>query len=418
MFPFKNDNKCPACGNPPWRHDSSCPVLRRILSQMNIKRLVTSNEIFGASPPAIMIGEAEYPKINAGILLPPETGNTSLFDAPKTWYQNRMSLEDIFQLRISLVNARKKFPVTSAVNPDRNLELIQEIAASSTSLDTEVVLDKIPRMAIYFDPHAAPYGPTGSLEKARLTENPKIERKVDYIISDTDYKAQPAVLDLYKHGFDVYSISKILSVGLLGMKIQRKLVPTKWSITATDSIVTNQLLKEIKQFQIISEYRVYEINYLGNYFEVILLPTQWMYEIIEMAISGGPWTTSLQKPIMTSDYEFYWGRKYYAENVAGGYYAARVAVLEYLRQIKRQSGVLIIREIRPEYYASVGVWKIRECLRDAMQKKPLIFNTLEEAIQRVDAMMITKSGFWKPSSKIIDSMKHQKKLREFFKCES
>ena len=239
-----------------------------------------------------------YPKINAGILLPPETGNTSLFDAPQTWYQKRMSLEDVFQLRVSLVNARQRFTINSARDPDRNLQMIQEIAAASASLDTEVVLQKIPRMAVYTDPYTAPYGPTGELEKARLTDNPKIERKVDYIISDTDYKAQPAVLDLYKHNQDVYSISKILSVGLLGMKIQRKLVPSKWSITATDSIITNQMLNEIKQFDSISEYQVYENNYMGNYFEIILLPTAWMYEIIEMAIPGGPLTKSLTQPIM------------------------------------------------------------------------------------------------------------------------
>ncbi len=380
---------------------------------MNIKRLITSKEIFGSTPPSILVGEAEYPKINAGILLPPETGDTSFFDAPKRWYQKRMSLEDVFQLRVSLVNARRKFPVSSAVNPDRNLEMIQDIAASSASLDTEVTLKKIPRMAIYFDPHAAPYGPTGLLEKAKLAENPKIDRKVDYIISDIDYKAQPAVLDLYKHGYDVYSISKIFSVGLLGVKIQRKLVPTKWSITATDSIVTNQLLKEVKQFSSISDYRVFENNYMGNYFEIILLPTSWMFEIVEMAVPGGPWTKEYHKPIIASDHEFYWGRKDYASNVAGAYYAGKLGVLEYLKKIRRQAGVLIIREIRPEYYASVGVWKIRETVRDAMQNKPLVFNIFEEAVQRIDAMMITKSQFWKSYSSIYDNIFHQKKLKEF-----
>lgn len=414
MFPFKDNNRCPACSKPPWRHDSSCPVLKRVLSQMNIKRLMTSNEIFGSSPPSILVGEAMYPKINAGILLPPQLGDTSLFDAPRTWYQNRMSLEDVFQLRVSLVNARRRFAISSATNPDRNLEMIQEIAASSASLDTEVTLRKIPRMAIYFDPHSAPYGPTGLLEKARLADNPKIDRRVDYVISDIDYKAQPAVLDLYKHGYDVYSISKILSVGLLGMKIQRKLVPTKWSITATDSMVANELLKEVKQFQSINEYKVFENNYMGNYFEVILLPTNWMFEVIEIGVPGGPLTKGFQKPIIGSDYEFYWGRKDYASNVAGAYYAGKVAILEYLKQIKRQAGVLIVREVRPEYYASVGVWKIRETIRDAMQKKPLVFNSLDEAIRRIDSMFITKSNFWKPKSKTVDSLKHQKRLKEFF----
>src|SRR3989338_3449478 len=415
MFSFRNSNLCPSCGSLVWRHKSSCPVLKRVLSNLQIKSLITSNEIFGSSPPSVLVGEDQYPKINAGVLLPPETGSTAIFDAPKTWYQNKMGLEDIFQYRVSLVNAKKRFETTSAKNPDRHLSMIQEIAASSLSLDTEVVLKNKPRIALYFDPHAPPHGPTGLIEKARITENPKIERKVDYIISDADLKATKAVISLYKDGYDVYQISKILSVGLLGMKIQRKLVPTKWSITATDSIIINNLLKEVRQNNLINELRIYEGNYLGNYFEIILVPTQWMFEEIEMAVAGGPWTKEKSEPIITADHEFYWGRKTYATNVAGGYYAAEIAVLDYLNSIKRQAGILIVREIRPEYYAPIGVWKVREIVRDALRNKPIVCDDINQVIRRIDSMFITKSNTWKKHSKILDSMFHQKKINQFIK---
>lgn len=415
MFPFKDSNLCPVCNNPPWRHKSSCLILKRILAQSDLKNRITSNEIFGSTPPSLIVGEYAYPKVNAGILLPPVTGNTSIYDSPKTWYQKRMSIEDVFQFRIALINARKKFQVSSAVNPDRDLEIIQEIAASSTSLDTEVKLKKKPKIAVYFDPHAPPYGPIGLLEKANITENPKIDRKVDYVISDLDLKAQNAVLDLYQHGYDVYQISKILSVGLLGMKIQRKLVPTKWSITATDSIIANKLLKEVKEHQLINEYRLFEANYMGNYFEILLLPTPWVFEQIEMAVPGGVWVGKREEPIIISDHEFYWGRKDYASNVAGAYYAAKLALLEYLSSIKKQAGVLIVREIRPEYYAPIGVWKIRECVRDAMRTKPLFFNNLIDAIERINEMLIIKSSIWSKKSKIIDLVEHQRKIEEYTK---
>jgi hypothetical protein len=389
--------------------------LKRILAQSDLKNKIISNEIFGSTPPSLIVGESQYPKVNAGILLPPVAGDTTIYDSPKIWYQNRMSIEDVFQFRISLVNARKKFQISSAVNPDRELEMIQNIAASSTHLDTEVILKKKPRIAVYFDPHAPPYGPTGLLEKAVITENPKIDRKIDYVISDVDLKAQNAILDLYKHRYDVYQISKMLSVGLLGMKIQRKLVPTKWSITATDSIITNNLLKQVKSQQLISEYQLFEANYMGNYFEILLLPTSWMFEQIEMAVPGGVWMGKREEPIMMVDHEFYWGRKTYASNVAGAYYCSKLAVLEYLSSIKKQAGILIVREIRPEYYAPIGVWKVRECVRDAMKKKPLILNNLADAIKRIDKILIIKSHIWSKKSKIIDSVEHQRKIEEFIK---
>ncbi|MEM0473506.1 MAG: hypothetical protein QXF88_02180, partial [Candidatus Aenigmatarchaeota archaeon] len=111
--------------------------------------------------------------------------------------------------------------------------------------------------------------------------------------------------------------------------------------------------------------------------------------------------------------EFYEGRKNYAENVAGGYYAAELAVLEYLSEIKRQAGVLIIREIRPEYYAPVGVWKIRECIRDAFTKKPLVLKGVDEFFEIVDKQFIVKSKEWKEKSKILQFMKKQKRVFDF-----
>jgi len=414
MFPVKNPNLCPVCNSQVWRHKSSCPILKRILLQYDLKSKITANDIFGATPPSIMVGEHAYPKVNVGILLTPERGDASIHDAPKIWYQLKMSIEDVFKLRLNLVNARKHFNVDLATKPDRYLDAMQQIAASSLSLDTEVKLTKKPLISLHFDPSSAPYGPVGTLEKVEITDNPKIDRRVDYIISDTDYKAETAMLDLYKHGYDVYNISKILSVGLLGVKIQRKLVPTKWSITAADSTIIKFLLHEVKENQQISEYQLYEANYMGNYFEILFIPTPWMFEVVEIAVPGAAWMQGRKAPIITSDHEFHWGRKTYAENVAGGYYAAELAVLEHLSSIKKQAGVLIVREIRPEYYAPIGVWKVRECVRDAMSKKPLVFNNLSEALKRIDSLFITKSDFWKRESKILEYIKNQKSLKQFF----
>ena len=59
-------------------------------------------------------------------------------------------------------------------------------------------------------------------------------------------------------------------------------------------------------------------------------------------------------------------------NIAGAYFAAKLGVSEYLLKNKIQSGVLIFREIRPEYAIPVGVWQVREGIREAMKQKPKI----------------------------------------------
>jgi len=410
-MPVKS-NLCPVCHSQLWRHRSNCPVLKRILLQKEFKPKI-SQEIFGSSPPSVIVGEWNYPKINVGLLLPGEQGDTAIYDAPQEWFRKKYSIEDVFRLRLNLFNAKKAALVDDALNPDRQLQAVQETAASSATTDAEVVFEKKPFFALHFDPHNAPFGPSGIAKKIQLAENPKIDRKVEYVISDVDLKAGEAIKSLYKDGYDVYSISKILSVGLLGVKIQRKLVPTRWAITAVDSIIIKSMLKEVKSYEEIDQYMLFEANYMGNYFEIILMPKKWMFEVIEIAVPGADWIMGKKMPIIASDFEFYEGRKEYAKNVAGGYYAAEIAVLEHLSSIKKQAGVLVLREIRPEYYAPVGVWKIRECLRDAFKQKPLMFASLEEAIKRVDEKFIVKSNVWKGKSKILDFVKNQKSLLSF-----
>ena len=59
----------------------------------------------------------------------------------------------------------------------------------------------------------------------------------------------------------------------------RKLVPTKWSITATDQIISNDLMHNILDFDIIDTYGVFNFDHLGNLFSVILfphIPPPWM----------------------------------------------------------------------------------------------------------------------------------------------
>ena len=406
---------CLACKGRLWCGLRNCPILEAMKNRTKLKTKIKSPELFGSTPPSAFVGRFSYPKINVGVLLPSKTGDTSIYDSPPQWFKTNMDIDRILGYRTSLINSRRRFDVTSARNPEGFLETIQEVSMSSKPVDTEITLTKIPRITTTFNFTSPPFGPSGTVKKARLTENPRVKKRIDYVISDTDFKAANAIFDLYKHGFDVYQITKLLSVGLLGAKIQRKLVPTRWSITASDSIIANELLDKVKTYRQTSEYIVFESNYLGNYFEVLLLPREWMFEQIEMGVPGGLWTTELKEPTIISDYEFYWGRKSYAKNIAGAYYSGKLAVLEYLSKIKRQAGVLIVREIRPEYFSEIGVWKVRECVRDAMRKKPLRFATLNEAIKRIDQVLMIKHGVWSKKSKVMDRLIHQRKVGDFLK---
>ena len=84
---------------------------------------------------------------------------------------------------------------------------------------------------------------------------------------DADLKAEDAVIKLYNSGIEISKIQKCFSIGMFGKN--RKLVPTKWSITATDQIISNDLMHNILDFDIIDTYRVFNFDHLGNLFSVI-----------------------------------------------------------------------------------------------------------------------------------------------------
>ncbi len=47
-------------------------------------------------------------------------------------------------------------------------------------------------------------------------------------------------------------------MGMLGLQKNRKLVPTKWSISATDDIISTNLTKEIENYPPIEVFEVYQ----------------------------------------------------------------------------------------------------------------------------------------------------------------
>lgn len=76
-------------------------------------------------------------------------------------------------------------------------------------------------------------------------------------------------------------MQKAFSVGTMGVDKRRRLVPTRWSITACDTTIANQLLKEVKHYDLVDVHRVYEFSSLNNYYAVLILPTPWQYEWME-----------------------------------------------------------------------------------------------------------------------------------------
>jgi len=149
----------------------------------------------------------------------------------------------------------------------------------------------------------------------------------------------------------------------------------------------------------------------------MLFPNIWNYELFEIYFPGSSWNPS-SKIKASTDFEGYSGRKNYASNTVGGYYATRLPILEYLEKIKKQASVLVIRLETPSYWASLGVWVVRESVRKALNNKKFEFKSIKELKNSV--IQIGKMKFKFDSSemlqksRLLNEIKTQRNLRKWF----
>ncbi len=382
------------------------------------KSLDKISELDTNSPPSVFIGsKLKYPLVNVGILSPLERDeNAWVYDDARYWAKHNFGIKDVVGLRENLLNSRFQSKVTdSRSNANKFVKIAQELAMASKPVDIEIELKRKIGLGVKKDRVVLPQGMRAPLKKARIIGNVRIDRRLDKVIND-EIKASESIEYLYTNKFDEYTLSKILSVGVLGLKKDKKLVPTRWSITATDDILGKKLLEKIRDYKWIENYELFFGEFMGNCYILGFFPNIFSYELFELYLPGSSWNPSNEVKAAT-DFESYDGRKSYARNTAGGYYAARLPILEYLDKIKRQASVLAIRIELPSYWAALGVWVCREACRKTLDKKSLSFQSREELIESAKKIGMIKFGF--DSSKVFKKSKliaslNQKHLTEFF----
>tara|TARA_B100001971_G_scaffold51598_1_gene46732 strand:- start:589 stop:1740 length:1152 start_codon:yes stop_codon:yes gene_type:complete len=360
--------------------------------------LFTSDSLDGSSPPSVFVGSYGYPKVSVGPMVPPMHGDTTLLDSPELWVGK--SLEEIVNFRLSLIRGIKNIPINEPNG--RYIENLHEVAMSSRPIDSELQFYKNPKPVASIDGESAPFGPVGEVASAKFSSTSS-DKSIQRAYYDHDLKAQDAVVSLYNRGIEISKIQKCFSVGMFGKK--RKLVPTKWSITATDSIIAESLVSEILEFDLIDSCRVFSHDHLGNLFSVVLFPHRWLFENQEAWHTGNSIGFG-------SDIEDAKGIDH-PPVTAGAFFAAKLGVAEYLLEKKCQASALVLREIRPEYAVPVGVWQIREAIRSAMKNEPYIAENFDDGITFAAKRMSVSKSEWLSKGNMLSMLK-QKSISDFF----
>jgi len=323
-------------------------------------------------------------------------------------------MDEIVGFRSLLVRGKHRVNVQKFIDGGKILDQTRELALADSSVDIELNLTKKPHSSIFLDDNVQPFGPSAPIRDLHVG-NARYDDKIEKAYYDTDLRATQAVLELYGRGVMVSKIQKAFSVGAFGVEKNRRLVPTRWSITAVDDIISKNLMAKVKTFPENNEYRVYESIYLDNIFEILMIPQRWSYESMEAWYPGTVWNPTGTNIAIFSDWEGNNGRTTYAE-IGGCYYAARLATCEQLVKERRQATVIVLREARPGYIMPIGVWQVRENVRNAVRQKPFLFKNLAESLQFISGRFEIPMQRWIMQSELLKQALFQKKISDFFKA--
>lgn len=380
--------------------------LQKLTEQIQMKSVKVGKDLEGSTPPSVFIGRWSYPKVYAGPMMVGETGDTSIMDSPESWIGEHKTQEDIINYRMNLVRGKQLIKITDLENPF--VEKLQDISLASKSIDSEATFGKRPRGALLTE-DSMPHGPSAVIEKFDI-DAVRWDKQLEKTFYDTDLTAREAVLNLHNKDVPFTAMQKAFSVGAIGTKYKRKLVPTRWSITACDSTLADLFLKEVRKFDILDTYRVYEFGSLNNYYIILLTPTEWQYEWYEAFIR-----LIGKEELIFSDYETNTDKKEYS-SVGGCYYTSKMAVLDALVKEKKQAGLIVLREAY-EGYVPLGVFNVRENMKNAMSSPYKEFETLKDALKYAGTKLKIPISKYVKQGTLLNELLHTKQttLDMYFK---
>lgn len=391
-----------------------CPILAKFYSSIgpNGESSLKTDVLNGNSPPSVFIGRYGYPKVDVGPMIPPKKGDTSILSTPERWF-GRAEMDDIISFRSQLARGKKRLKRDVSINDnlDREVEKTRYLALSKGPAEAEVKFNKKLSESFRLDNRTQPYGPSAGIREFELGSL-KTHRKLEKIFYDDDLKSKPAVIKLYEKGVLISRIQELFMIGGTGLGQNRKFVPTRWSITAVDDIVGKNLREKIKTYRPIDEFKVYRADYLDNRWIVIFTPSIWKYELIEAFYPETTWNPSRDKIAIFGDHEHVQGRSEYA-SLGGCYYAARLAASEKLDEMGRQAGAIVLREAHPGYILPVGVWNVRESVRNALKTKPRKFDSRKEVLTFLTEELDLSLKEWLAVSSLLTEKESQSRIEEF-----
>ena len=179
-----------------------------------------------------------------------------------------------------------------------------------------------------------------------------------------------------------------------------------------DDTIGKELRGRVQQNPLINDIRVFEAIGFDDRFLVVQIPRPWRYELIEAWYPKTLWNPLGREIVLFGDHEGFEGRTTYA-SIGGCYYAARLAVAEALLREGRQAATVILRETHPGYIMPVGVWNVREHVREALRLPPRTFATMADTLAYLQTRLDIPMARYVRISEVLKHVMYQRTFDDF-----
>ena len=388
---------------------AGCPWRARMKAMLEAKqqeaRIGREYEAYTTQP---FIGRIGYPHVRLSLVQPlnAHTPEDALGkDHPTSLAKH--SLQEILRERLSAIQPSWQRVQVRAIRKP-SVVTLQAVSIARKPVLTHVQLKQAPRLQLKPQEATPPYGLSAPAVRVEEAEHASAVPLLQKVTDDTDLKAADAVRILTKRGIDEYRLTGMLSTGNLGVKSNRRLVPTRWSITAVDDMLGRDMFN-ILMHEAQPGFLFATGGLLGNEFIILVIKHHsYGYELLEYYTR----TTNVMH-----DYELGKPRTAYADETAGGYYAARKSILEGLVKHKVRGLIITIRLITPAYAFPLGVWVVRKAAENAMRNAQRVASRDELLGRAREALHAIKPGlplaFFLQQSKLWAYASQQRQLKDY-----
>lgn len=355
-----------------------------LTTQLRLDHYESSRSLTVFSPPGLYVETTRYPILQAGILASTEPLEwLSIYDHPESW--RGMDRETILSMRRHLYSL--VLPIDAReMQPKDHIETLQTISLSVAPVALGVEVGTLPprHLGSQFGSQL-PTSPVVNVRSLEILSNPEIS-KVAERITEKDIPAADAIWQLLDYEYSLEQVVRLMSIGLLGRKKNRRIIPMRSAYKAVIDSFIDRSIMELIDRPYTDDIQLYLGRVCNDSFTIVIRPGEPRvdYLKIEDYESGCTRGTSFESTdIPTTDAK----TSIYADH-------ARFSAYRHMLADAKQSHIIIFHHSNQQRNRILGPWVIRAGVQEALQSSHVSIDDVSSLPAILDSILKPTLSSW------------------------